>query len=151
MTNYDCSDSFVIPGYNLHMINRKHKAGGGICVFTKENLTVRLRNDINIISNNENIESLFIEIVSEKTKNIVIGTIYIPPHSNFNDFENNLKTILSNLGKCNKPCYIMGDFDIYLLKYDHCNFSNQFFKQFSSSGYMPLIIKPTRIMHSTAT
>lgn len=109
----DCSDSFVIPGYNLHMINKKHKAGGGICVFPKENLNVRLRNDINIISNNETIESLFIEIVSEKNKNIVIGTIYRPPNSNFNDFENNLKTILSNLDKCNKPCYIMGDFNIY--------------------------------------
>ena len=92
----DCSDSFAIPGYNLHIINRKNKVGGGICIFTKENLNVRLRNDINIIANNENIQSLFIEIVSEKTKNIVIGTIYRPPNSHFNDFENNLKTILSN-------------------------------------------------------
>ena len=45
----------------------------------------------------------------------------------------------------------MGDFDIDLLKYNYCNFSTEFFNQFSSSGYMPLITKPTRITKSTAT
>ena len=32
-----------------------------------------------------------------------------------------------------------------------CNYSNNFFNQLSSSGYMPLITKPTRITKSTAT
>ena len=45
----------------------------------------------------------------------------------------------------------MGDFNINLLKYDCCNFANHFFKQLSSSGYMLLITKPTRITKSTAT
>ena len=45
----------------------------------------------------------------------------------------------------------MGDFNINLLKYDCCNFANQFFNQLSSSGYTPLITKPTRITKSTAT
>ena len=45
----------------------------------------------------------------------------------------------------------MGDFNIDLLKYNYCNFSTEFFNQFSSSGYMPLITKPTRITKSTAT
>ena len=31
------------------------------------------------------------------------------------------------------------------------NYSNNFFNQLSSSGYMPLITKPTRITKSTAT
>ena len=45
----------------------------------------------------------------------------------------------------------MGDFNIDLLKYNQCNFSNQLFNQFSSSGFMQIIIKPTRITRSTAT
>ena len=45
----------------------------------------------------------------------------------------------------------MGDFNIDLLKYNYCNFSTEFFNQFSSSGYTPLISKPTRITKSTAT
>ena len=45
----------------------------------------------------------------------------------------------------------MGDFNIDLLKYNYCNFSTEFFNQFSSSGYRPLISKPIRITKSTAT
>ena len=45
----------------------------------------------------------------------------------------------------------MGDFNIDLLKYNYCNFSTEFFNQFSSSGYTSLIFKPTRITKSTAT
>lgn len=41
----------------------------------------------------------------------------------------------------------MGDFNIDLLKYECCNYSNNFLK---SSGYMPLITKPTRITKTTA-
>lgn len=58
---------------------------------------------------------------------------------------------MTKLDKCNKPCYITGDFNIDLLKYNYCNFSTEFFNQFSSSGYTPLISKPTRITKSTAT
>jgi len=94
---------------------------------------------------------LFIEIINESTKNIIIGTVYRPPNSKFNEFEHHLKDILSKTDKGNKPCYLIGDFNIDLLKYHKCNFSNQFFNQLSSSGYMPLIIKPTRITRSTAT
>ena len=96
-------------------------------------------------------QNLFIEIINEKSKIIIIGTIYRPPINRFNKFENNLKTILTKLDKCNKPCYIKGDFNIDLLKYNYCNFSTDFFNQFSSSGYTPLITKPTRITKSTAT
>ena len=45
----------------------------------------------------------------------------------------------------------MGDFNIDLLKYECCSYSNNFFNQLSSSGYMPLITKPTRVTKSTAT
>ena len=58
---------------------------------------------------------------------------------------------MTKLDKWDKPCYIMGDFNINLLKYDCCNFANKFFNQLSSSGYTPLITKPTRITKSTAT
>ena len=45
----------------------------------------------------------------------------------------------------------MCDLNIDLLKYNYCKFSTEFFNQFSSSGYTPLITKPTRITKSTAT
>ena len=141
----------MIPGYNLTKFNRQNKVGGGICIFSRNDLNIKIRNDLIIDNSASNIESLFIEILNEKSKNIIVGIIYRPPHNKFNDFEGDLKTILSRLDKRNKPCYIMGDFNIDLLKYDQCNFSNLFFNQLSSSGYIPLITRPTRITKSTAT
>ena len=61
-------------------------------------------------------ESLFTEIINEKSKNIMIGTIHRPPNNKFNEFENVLKTILRKVDQWDKPCYIMGDFNIDLLK-----------------------------------
>ena len=130
---------------------RQNKIGGGICIFTRDDLKVKLRNDLVPEDNTGDTETLFIEIINEKSKNIIIGTIYRPPNNRFNEFENDLKTILTKLDKWDKPCYIMGDFNIDLLKYNCCNFSTQLFNQFSSSGYTPLITKPTRITKSTAT
>ena len=149
--NDNDDETFQLPGYNLTQLNRNNKNGGGICVFTKENLKIKPRTDLTIENDSKNIESLFIEIINENYKNVIIGTIYRPPNNKFRDFECDLKDILSKLDKKNKPCYIMGDFNIDLLKYNKCNFSNQFFNQFSSSGYRPLITRPTRITSSSAT
>ena len=66
--------------------------------------------------NTSDTECLFIEIINEKSKNLIIGTIYRPPNNRFNEFENDLKAILTKLDKWDKPCYIMGDFNIDLLK-----------------------------------
>ena len=144
-------DNFEIPGYKSTKLQRQNKIGGGICIFSRDDLKFKLRNDFVFEDDLDDTENLFIEIINEKSKNIIIGTIYRPPNNRFNKFENNLKTILTKLDKCNKPCYIMGDFNIDLLKYNYCNFSTEFFNQFSSSGYTPLITKPTRITKSTAT
>ena len=48
--------------------------------------------------------------------------------------------------------YDMGNFNIDLLKYKCCirSYSINLFNQLSSSIYMPLITKPTRIAKSTA-
>ena len=130
---------------------RQNNKGGGICIFSRNDLKFKLRNDFVFEDDTDDTENPFIEIINGKFKNIIIGTIYRPPKNRFNKFENDLKTILTKLDKCNKPCYIMGDFNIDLLKYNYCNFSTEFFNQFSSSGYTPLISKPTRIAKSTAT
>ena len=68
-------------------------------------------------------ETLFIEIINEKSKNIIAGTIYRPLNHRFNEFENDndLKTILTKLDKWDRPCYTMGDFKlIYWNREDIC-------------------------------
>ncbi len=130
---------------------RQNKIGGGICIFTRDDLQIKLRNDLVCEDNTDDTETLFIEIINDNSKNIIIGTINRPPNNRFNKFDGHFETISSKLDRCDKPCYIMGDFNIDLPKYYCCNFSSKFFNQFSSSAYTPLITTPTRITKSTAT
>jgi molecular chaperone DnaK (HSP70) len=46
---------------------------------------------------------------------------------------------------------IMGDFNINLLKYDIHNPTNDFINNTLSQGFVPVITKPTRLTHSSAT
>jgi exonuclease III len=97
------------------------------------------------------IESLFIEIISATSKNIIVGTIYRPPSDNFEIFENKFNEILTKVDKTNKITYLTGDFNIDLLKSDVCEYSNRFCEQLFTSSFFPLINRPTRITQHTAT
>ena len=77
--------------------------------------------------------------------------IYRPPNDRYNDYENKLKAMLSKITAEHKECYIMGDFNIDLLKYGNCDSSNRFVNQMFSSSLIPTIKKPTRITNTTAT
>ena len=70
-----------------------------------------------ILSRMEYIETLFIEIISTSGKNIIVGTVYRPPSGNFDMFENKFNKILTKVDKSNKITYLMGDFNIDLLKF----------------------------------
>ena len=113
-------------------------------------LHYKLRPHLNI---NEDgiIETLFIEIISTTGKNIILGNIYRPPSGNFEMFENKLNEILSEVDKTKKITYLMGDFNIDLLKTDNCDYSNRFCEQLFTSSFFPLINRPTRITQHTAT
>ena len=68
-----------LSGYQvLHQI-RKNRKGGGVCVFVHENLSFKPREGLSI--NCDAIQSLYIEISSTKSKNIILNTFYRPPYS----------------------------------------------------------------------
>ena len=63
-----------VPGYNvLHQI-RKNCWGGGISIFVHELLSLKRRQDLGI--NSEAVESLNIEFLNKKCKNIILNTIH---------------------------------------------------------------------------
>ena len=45
----------------------------------------------------------------------------------------------------------MGDFNIDLLKSESCDYTNRFLEILSTSSYIPLVLRPTRITQHTAT
>jgi hypothetical protein len=84
-------------------------------------------------------------------KNIIIGVVYRPPNNNFDTFKNTINEMLEKIDKENELSYLMGDYNIDLLKSESCDYTNNFIEQLFISSFFPLITKPTRITHHTAT
>ena len=141
---------FDMEGYDFISVHRDSKKGGGIGMYVDSELQHKSRNDLSI-NINETIESTFIEITTEIGKNIVVGVIFRPPNNKIEAFENAINETLSKIDKENKICYLMGDFNIDLLKSESCEFANRFIEQLFTSSFYPLITKPTRITSHTAT
>ena len=70
-----------------------------MCIFTRDDLKVKLWDDLVPENNTGEMEASFIEIINERSKNIIVGTIYRPPNNSINEFDNDLKTILTKLDK----------------------------------------------------
>jgi hypothetical protein len=66
-------------------------------------------------------------------------------------FQNAVDAIIEKSDKENKVCYIMGDFNIDLLKSESCDNANRFTEQFFTSSFIPFTTKPTRITSHSAT
>ena len=104
-------------GYNLEHTPTETSFWGSL-FHVKNKLNYISRKYPNISNKNE-LESTFIEILTSSGKNIIVGCIYRHPcmhSSEFNDIY--LKDFLENLTHENKTIVIMGDFNIDLLKYD---------------------------------
>ena len=144
-------DEFHIPGYVKFNFNRKHKIGGGVCLYVKQDMEAKIRNDITNECNSSNVESIFVELLNRKGKNIILGLIYRPPNNMYNDFEGKIEAALSKIDSESKSCYILGYFNIDLLKHEKCEYSARFLNQMMSSMFLPTILKPTRITRKTAT
>ena len=134
--------------YRAICASRKKKSGGGVAVMIKVDQTYRERPDLAIFKEGL-IESVFIELVREGRKNDVIGVVYRPPGGNLVEFNKEMANILNKTK--NDSCYIMGDFNVDLLKLNKHVPTTEFMSEFTTAGFFPLISLPTRLTDSTAT
>ena len=126
-----------------------NKTGGGVGFYIKDDSNYKMRHDLTTF--NQWIESIFIELNMDNTKNIIVGTIYRPPKQDIKHFLENLELLTSKIAKENKSCYLLGDFNLDLIKADSNDLTNQFLDILFSSGFIPLITKPTRVTSHSAT
>ena len=143
-------DFFKLKNYNFINLNCSNKNGGGIGIYVKEGLKYKLRADININLETA-IESIFIQLVTPVGKNMIIGVIYRPPSNKIDLFENEMNQILRKLDKENKIGFLLGDFNVDLLKSESCDYTCRFLEQMFTSSFFPLILRPTRITQHTGT
>lgn len=105
---------FHLEGYSFIHIDRISGRGGGVAFLVLDSLNFKIRNDILLQCDGN--ECLFIEITNRNGKNIIVGIIYRKPQSRVESFINAFYVCLQKLNKENKFIYIMGDFNIDLLK-----------------------------------
>lgn len=123
---------------------------GGVGLYINNKLNYKVRTDLSIFIPHI-LESLFVEL-KINNKSIIVGVIYRPntqPKADIDVFINNMENITQQLSS-NKTI-IMGDFNIDLLKYNKHNKTSLFVDNMISNGMLPIINKPTRVTHTSAT
>jgi hypothetical protein len=124
---------------------------GGAALYIRKGQDYNLRPDLSksVLSVAENI---FIEIILENNKKMLIGCFY-RHHTSIKLFVDEFLLDILNkvLLEKNKICTIMGDFNIDLLKIDDHEDTNYFYNILSTHGFRPLILQPTRITSSSAS
>ena len=79
----------------------------------------------------------------------ITGIVYRPPNSNISQFIDTMSDILSKISSL--PCYILGDYNIDLLKHSSHIQTERFLDIMYSNSLVPMICKPTRETEITAT
>ena len=137
---------YSLENYQMLRSDRGHRKGGGVAIYAKKDIKFKLRSDLHI----ENTEHIFIEILNTDAKNIIVGMIYRAPSDNIDIFLKNFDACLNVIAQENKEVYVMGDFNINLLKTDN-NTTLTFLSILSSYNFHPHISNPTRISDTTKT
>ena len=77
------NSKFQLPDYTtIHQLrNKVQKRGGGTCCFIHNSLMFKERKDLSV--NDENNETLYIEIINKNKKNMIVCTTYRTTVSRF--------------------------------------------------------------------
>ena len=90
----------------------------------------------------------------KRKKNIIVGCIYKHPSMDIDDFNAMFEKVLEKVSAENKELYLLGDFNIDLLKIeeeDKGNKIDEFYNVLCTNFLVPHITLPTRITTSSAT
>ena len=84
--------------------------------FIHESIDFKERKDSNISKNDNEILSIKI---TNKTKSIILSSVYWSPDSSLKEFKNSLKPIFDNIRINSKHLCSVGDFNINVLDYEN--------------------------------
>ena len=133
---------YNLPGYKMEFVNRIGCEKVGVCLYITDKVKYKKRKDLWIA--NSNYESCFIEIEHENAKNVFVGVIY-RIHTSIDGFISDIDKLFSKINLENKITYIMGNFNIDLLKDNIDRPVHDYIDFIYSYSLIPTIYKPIRI------
>ena len=137
---------YSLENYQMLRSDRGHRKGGGVAIYAKNDIKFKVRPDLHI----EGTENIFIEILNNDAKNVIVGVIYRPPVHNIDIYLENFEACLSVIAQENKNIYLMGDLNINLLKKETYS-TSKFISLLSSYTFHSHISNPTRISDTSQT
>ena len=152
-------DVFHLNGYHkLVFKSRENSQGGGVGLYIANDLKFKNRPDLSIFVD-KIYESIFIEISLPKCKKLIVGSVYRPNSSYINVtaseqltlFNDQMLSVLSAINDNNSTAYILGDFNLDVLKLCNHGPTSEYVENLFSMGYLQLITKPTRCSGPSAT
>ena len=138
---------FSLDNYDMIRADRAAGRGGGVAIYLNNQLTFRKRPDLHF----EGAEDIFIEIINDSDKNIIVGVIYRPPNNHIDTFLDKLDDSLNKVSQENKQIYLMGDYNVDLLSPTNQHVSSRLLNILSSFSLHPHISKHTRITPTSST
>jgi len=138
---------FKINAYDLVRRDRRTGPGGGVAMFIKQNLNWTRRADLE----RKSLESMWIEIIVNKSKNFLLTSFYRPPKGSKylkHDFNEHFNEQLTAASKDSKEIILLGDLNTdYLVNTDNDNVK----QSLTLNGFQQHITKPTRITKNSST
>ena len=138
-----------LNGYKDPVSLGSKSAKGGVAIYTKCNLKIKRRIDLDKVDNS--FEIVWVEIQVDKSKNILIGCAYRHPNGNIDDFITYTSKCIKKINKEKKECYLSGDFNQDLLKFSTINKTAEFINTMTSLNLLPTILQPTRVTDHSFT
>ena len=121
-------------------------ASGGAGLFVDNSLNYNVLEK----TSHEAFQALWVEISFVNHKNIVCGIIY-RQHNSPDYFLTYLDKTIEKMVSDERDVYILGDFNIDLLKYESSQISQDFLLSLRSCYLIPTVDKPTRVHRTSAT
>ena len=139
---------YQLIGYHSFHLVRSNRVHGGVTVFISNKLLSEQLNDLTLI--NDQIEINSIKITSNTTS-IIVCAVYRPhsKHEYIEEFCNNLCTLLQSNTLKNKKIILIGDLNINLLEHTTHNPTNNFLATLQTMNLFPHISRPTRFPDSS--
>ena len=125
---------------------------GGVLLYIADKHDCKPRKDLEkIVYKDHVLESSFAEIVVPTKKNIILGCIYRHPSMDVKDFNEGYLSPLMEKLPTSKHNFLLGDFNIDLMKSDEDENTSNYFDSLTSLSFIPHIIHPTRITPHSKT
>ncbi|CAB4020826.1 Hypothetical predicted protein [Paramuricea clavata] len=138
-----------IQEYNIYRLDRKHKKGGGVCIYVRNDFKTKVLKNLSYISP-VGFHQLWLQVQVNKNKSMIVCVTYRPPDCPVTCIRDELKPKFIEALLLGKEIIILGDMNCNLLK-TSCYESKILLDTCSELHLTQLIKDSTRITSQTSS